>query len=43
MTSLSYLPPVGQTAERQPGLKLLIDHYARVRDGKDDDARRVPQ
>src|SRR5215831_203883 len=34
----NYLPQVGQIAERHPGLKLLIDHYARVRDGKDDAA-----
>src|SRR5207244_4479883 len=34
----NYLPLVGQIAERHPGLKLLIDHYARVRDGKDDAA-----
>jgi len=29
----NYLPLVGRIAERHPGLKLLIDHYARVRDG----------
>jgi len=34
----NYLPQVGRIAERHPGLKLLIDHYARVRDGKDDAA-----
>src|SRR5271169_3605397 len=34
----NYLPQVGQIAERHPGLKLIIDHYARVRDGKDDAA-----
>ena len=34
----NYLPQVAQIAERHPGLKLLIDHYARVRDGKDDAA-----
>jgi predicted TIM-barrel fold metal-dependent hydrolase len=34
----NYLPLLGQIAERHPGLKLLIDHYARVRDGKDDAA-----
>jgi len=34
----NYLPLVGRIAKRNPGLKLLIDHYARVRDGKDDAA-----
>src|SRR5215471_19212551 len=34
----NYLAQVGQIAERHPGLKLIIDHYARVRDGKDDAA-----
>ena len=34
----NYLPQVGQIAERHPGLKLILDHYARVRDGKDDAA-----
>ena len=34
----NYLPQVGRIAERHPGLKLLLDHYARVRDGKDDAA-----
>src|SRR4051794_5289770 len=34
----NYLPQVAQIAERHPGLKLIIDHYARVRDGKDDAA-----
>jgi predicted TIM-barrel fold metal-dependent hydrolase len=34
----NYLPQVGQIAERHPRLKLIIDHYARVRDGKDDAA-----
>ena len=33
-----FLPTVGRIAERHPGLKLIIDHYARVRDGKDDAA-----
>ena len=32
------LPVVGQIAERHPGLKLIIDHYARVRGGADDAA-----
>jgi predicted TIM-barrel fold metal-dependent hydrolase len=32
------LPLVGQIAERHPGLKLIIDHYARVRGGADDAA-----
>src|SRR5438105_7974629 len=31
----NYLPQVGRIAERHPGLKLLIDHYARVSDGQD--------
>jgi predicted TIM-barrel fold metal-dependent hydrolase len=31
----NYLPQVGRIAERHAGLKLIIDHYARVRDGKD--------
>src|SRR5215831_20280546 len=26
----NYLPQVGRTAERHPGLKLIIDHYARA-------------
>ena len=30
----NYLPLVGQIAERHPGLKLLIDHYARTRNGQ---------
>ena len=34
----NYLPQVGRIAERHPGLKLLIDHCARARDGKDDAA-----
>src|SRR5438477_606050 len=34
----NYLPQVGQIAERHPRLKLILDHYARVRDGKDDAA-----
>ena len=34
----NYLPLVGQIAERHPGLKLLIDHYARNRGGSDDEA-----
>jgi hypothetical protein len=34
----NYLPQVGQIAERHSGLKLILDHYARVRDGKDDAA-----
>src|SRR5213082_1217739 len=34
----NYLPLVGKIAERHPGLKLILDHYARVRDGKDDAA-----
>ena len=29
----NYLPLVGQIAENHPGLKLLLDHYARVRGG----------
>jgi predicted TIM-barrel fold metal-dependent hydrolase len=33
-----YLPQVGRIVERHPGLKLLIDRYAPVRDGKDDAA-----
>src|SRR4029077_15771058 len=32
------LPLGGQVAERHPGLKLIIDHYARVRDANDDAA-----
>ena len=32
------LPLVGRVAERHPGLKLIIDHYARVRDASDDAA-----
>jgi predicted TIM-barrel fold metal-dependent hydrolase len=32
------LPLVGQVAERHPSLKLIIDHYARVRDASDDAA-----
>jgi len=32
------LPLVGQIAERHPGLKLILDHYARVRGGADDAA-----
>jgi predicted TIM-barrel fold metal-dependent hydrolase len=34
----NYLPQVAQIAERHPGLRLLIDHYARVRNGMDDAA-----
>ena len=34
----SYLPQVAQIAERHPGLRLLLDHYARVRGGADDAA-----
>src|SRR6266536_925547 len=34
----NYLPQVGQIAERHPGLRLLLDHYARVRDASDDAA-----
>src|ERR1700724_1701098 len=34
----NYLPQVGRIGERHPGLKLIIEHYARVRDGKDDAA-----
>jgi len=34
----NYLPLVGKIAERHSGLKLILDHYARVRDGKDDAA-----
>jgi predicted TIM-barrel fold metal-dependent hydrolase len=34
----NYLPLVGQIAERHPGLRLLLDHYARVRGGSDDEA-----
>lgn len=34
----SYLPTVGQIAERHPGLKLIIDHYGRNRAGMDDEA-----
>ena len=34
----NYLPQVAQIAERHPGLKLIIDHYARVRGGTDDAA-----
>jgi hypothetical protein len=33
-----YLPQVGEIAERHPGLRLLVDHYARVRGGNDDAA-----
>jgi predicted TIM-barrel fold metal-dependent hydrolase len=33
-----HLPLVGKIAERHPGLKLIIDHYARVRGGADDAA-----
>ena len=32
------LPAVGRIAERQPGLRLLIDHFARVRGATDDAA-----
>ena len=34
----NYLPQVGQIAEKHPGLKLLIDHYARSRGASDDAA-----
>ncbi len=34
----NYLPQVAQIAERHPGLRLLLDHYARVRDSSDDAA-----
>ena len=34
----NYLPQVAQIAERHPGLRLLLDHYARVRDASDDAA-----
>ena len=34
----NYLPQVAQIAERHPGLRLLIDHYARARDASDDAA-----
>ena len=34
----NYLPQVGGIAERHPGLRLLLDHYARVRGGTDDAA-----
>ncbi len=34
----NYLPQVAQIAERHPGLRLLIDHYGRVRDAMDDAA-----
>jgi predicted TIM-barrel fold metal-dependent hydrolase len=33
-----HLPLLGQIAGRHPGLKLIIDHYARVRDAMDDAA-----
>jgi predicted TIM-barrel fold metal-dependent hydrolase len=32
------LPQVARIAERHPGLKLIVDHYARVRGGTDDAA-----
>ena len=38
LMAFNYLPQVAQIAERHPGLRLLLDHYARVRDGKDDAA-----
>lgn len=34
----NHLPAVGQIAERHPGLKLIIDHFGRVRGAKDDAA-----
>ncbi len=34
----SFLPAVGQVAERHPGLKLLIDHYGRPSGTKDEAA-----
>ena len=34
----NYLSQVAQIAERHPGLRLLLDHYARVRGGADDAA-----
>ena len=34
----NYLPQVARIAERHPGLRLLLDHYARVRDASDDAA-----
>jgi predicted TIM-barrel fold metal-dependent hydrolase len=33
-----HLPAVGRIAERQPSLRLLIDHFARVRGATDDAA-----
>ena len=34
----NHLPAVGRIAERHPGLRLLIDHFARVRGATDDAA-----